>query len=1049
MLQTQISGEFHQSNYFDLEKLISKSKVIQKIIINKSDFTKDQIDHLRDLWKSTGKRLCNFRDHIYNTEKFDPFFLHKQFIRLIKKGDEKEIKKMLIEKGGMINKADENGDTPLLIAARESQIEIVKLLLKNGAKIENKNLANESILEIAFRLKDQNLYKYLKTFGYVFSRDSKDGYSLHKAIGKGIDHVKRLLMIGAFVNLQNEEGDTPLHIAVRSQSDDCFEIIKLLINYYADSYIVNYNGNSILQSIYLPNSPRGKKIIQFILSSRKLFLRNNSYHNNGNQLINRIGSILLNCIDSYKSEINSTYYLDKTLNHLLGRIQGRNISYYIKENRDRYIAHINSMKGKKKLGDFDTNLEGFLPEIFMAIRLRILLELIVKLRLNRIDEKIPYELNSLDYFIDEFYSLLNSFCIRSDYLYIMFYEESKMIPKFLEYHSNTITKFIFNLEEGKELCLNGGFKGHSIYYSFEKKKLNGELKLLFRIDNLGIGNSLHFSKEFTIDGNTIKKYLPHVIIYNISDFDVNNCSVGRKVIQSLVDHREYQFKANFMIDQLQPPNKFVDVKKFYELFSNGTPIEAILDVLFIDIQKAIVKVNNNIDNCSLNNIKNKLMNDIKEFSNMFMKKWEEYNNQFSKELESIIYQPFQYGERISLELLERFYHWKKGQRASNCVYKNYNSTLQQRITVDVPFSKYELENDVKDFDICLQDNQYQISFNENESEICFIFGKNPFSNGIYYWKFLILFPHLNDEKNNFEDCFVGLANENLKIANQNSLQNITKKSNVWVEKIKNFNNVPIELIYHSSSQSLYINVNNIKLNNGKAIHSSIPSQNLIPIIGVYGKNFQIQILNFSIKKSNVLFRFFRKLEIKLLPDYNNVTDTAKHVLKEYIPSHDHSSNSINHFQQQISNNNIIINKMLFKGFDTIHIAIMAHRLDKVEKLLNDGSDITSLTPGCKLNVLQLCAIFNQFDIAKLLLQFLWDRNDKKMKDIHFLLTSLSSNGESFLNLIHSQENSIFSKFYALFVEYSHLLHNYNNNNNNNNLHNINNGMMVTWKEEIC
>ena len=47
-----------------------------------------------------------------------------------------DIVRLLLERGALIDKAKDNGDTPLIIASEEGHVDTVRLLLEKGASIE-------------------------------------------------------------------------------------------------------------------------------------------------------------------------------------------------------------------------------------------------------------------------------------------------------------------------------------------------------------------------------------------------------------------------------------------------------------------------------------------------------------------------------------------------------------------------------------------------------------------------------------------------------------------------------------------------------------------------------------------------------------------------------------------------------------------------------------------------------------------------------------------------------------------------------------------------
>jgi ankyrin repeat protein len=65
------------------------------------------------------------------------------------KEDNRGVAIMLIEANADIEKADKDGNTPLMVAAMNGNVELVGRLLEKGAKIETRNKAGKTAEEIA------------------------------------------------------------------------------------------------------------------------------------------------------------------------------------------------------------------------------------------------------------------------------------------------------------------------------------------------------------------------------------------------------------------------------------------------------------------------------------------------------------------------------------------------------------------------------------------------------------------------------------------------------------------------------------------------------------------------------------------------------------------------------------------------------------------------------------------------------------------------------------------------------------------------------------
>jgi hypothetical protein len=128
--------------------------------------------------------------------------------------------KYYISKKYNLNKVDDSKTTPLMHASSLGYIEIVKVLVENGANI---NL--------------QNIHGYTAL--------------IRACINKFPEVIKYLIQKGANVNICDKEGDSPLILASKIGDDD---IIKMLIQNKADIHHLNKkNQNCLWFSTYYYN----------------------------------------------------------------------------------------------------------------------------------------------------------------------------------------------------------------------------------------------------------------------------------------------------------------------------------------------------------------------------------------------------------------------------------------------------------------------------------------------------------------------------------------------------------------------------------------------------------------------------------------------------------------------------------------------------------------------------------------------------------------------------------------------------------------------------
>jgi ankyrin repeat protein len=145
-----------------------------------------------------------------------------------------------------------NGITPLMLAAKMGNFEIVKLLVDSGVDVNHINYKSpnrETAYSVAKHYSFQDIVKYLEPLTEPSVRRLADPRKfssddeLISAIEEGrIRKVKELIQNGCDVNFQVEEG-TPLMIAASLGN---LEMVKLLVNTGADVNELDDDFNSAL-----------------------------------------------------------------------------------------------------------------------------------------------------------------------------------------------------------------------------------------------------------------------------------------------------------------------------------------------------------------------------------------------------------------------------------------------------------------------------------------------------------------------------------------------------------------------------------------------------------------------------------------------------------------------------------------------------------------------------------------------------------------------------------------------------------------------------------
>jgi len=173
--------------------------------------------------------------------------------------------KYLVEKGANVNIVTYEGDTPLHTAVSIGNIEAVKYLLKNGAKIDavTKNIDRAGTTPFLLAVKTNNVEVFKLMVGKKADDNFKNGKN-HEALfyaikNKSIDIVKYLIEYGVDVNTTNKKGDTPVIEAIRSQN---VAILKFLVEKGGDiNTFIKYKKTKLYYSLLGHRNPKTFKLL--------------------------------------------------------------------------------------------------------------------------------------------------------------------------------------------------------------------------------------------------------------------------------------------------------------------------------------------------------------------------------------------------------------------------------------------------------------------------------------------------------------------------------------------------------------------------------------------------------------------------------------------------------------------------------------------------------------------------------------------------------------------------------------------------------------------
>lgn len=174
--------------------------------------------------KKKKKKIVNSRKNDNNKEK--------DLMRAIRNRETSEVEKILKNNNINLNK-EIDGNLPIFEAIGMFDLDLVKLLVDNGASLEKKNINKLTVLSIAIISSKSKYYEYLAE--YVIANSTVEHLNkcvlgitpLMLAINAGNKPlIKYLVEKGASVVKRGSENNTPLHVAVKVNDED---IVKFLL----------------------------------------------------------------------------------------------------------------------------------------------------------------------------------------------------------------------------------------------------------------------------------------------------------------------------------------------------------------------------------------------------------------------------------------------------------------------------------------------------------------------------------------------------------------------------------------------------------------------------------------------------------------------------------------------------------------------------------------------------------------------------------------------------------------------------------------------------
>ena len=167
--------------------------------------------------------------------------IQEDFMWAVEKGNVPEVSRLL-EKGANPDLANRDGYTPLMIAAKDKNLNMAQVLIAAGAQLDIRNRYGETAIMLASY---HGLTELVRLFYIKDAEINHSGWNplTYAAYGGHLDTLRLLLSGGANINSITDNGSTALMMAVRGNHVDA---VSLLLDQGADPAIKNEHGDNAL-----------------------------------------------------------------------------------------------------------------------------------------------------------------------------------------------------------------------------------------------------------------------------------------------------------------------------------------------------------------------------------------------------------------------------------------------------------------------------------------------------------------------------------------------------------------------------------------------------------------------------------------------------------------------------------------------------------------------------------------------------------------------------------------------------------------------------------
>jgi len=191
------------------------------------------------------------------------------------------IAQLLIESGRIdVNLCNNDEETPLFLAIRNNDVNIVSLLLTQGADCYHQNSQGNTPFHVAIEQKNDRIMNMLVTYKPLkplFNHEGLTPYHLAVLYGQYAT-ISMIFKSQCDKNIKTSScGDTALHLAVRKKN---LHMVKFLVQHGCDLHVLNLNNETPLDCA-AQHEQAGKELYEFLLmknSSHLLFSLKRARH---------------------------------------------------------------------------------------------------------------------------------------------------------------------------------------------------------------------------------------------------------------------------------------------------------------------------------------------------------------------------------------------------------------------------------------------------------------------------------------------------------------------------------------------------------------------------------------------------------------------------------------------------------------------------------------------------------------------------------------------------------------------------------------------------